>query len=50
MKRCKSPGTDKILTEVIQAGRNILRSEIKKLNSIWNNVTAAERINYCTYL
>jgi hypothetical protein len=36
-KRYKSPGTDQIPAELIQAGRNTLRSEIHKLiNCIWN--------------
>jgi hypothetical protein len=37
MKRYKSPGSDKILAELIQAGGEILCFEIQKLiNSIWN--------------
>jgi hypothetical protein len=37
LKIYKSPSTDKILTELVQAGGNILHSEIHKLiNSIWN--------------
>jgi hypothetical protein len=37
LKRHKSAGNDQILVEVIQAGGEILRSEIHKLiNSIWN--------------
>jgi len=37
LKRYKSPGTDQILAEMIQAGGNTLHSEIYKLiNSIWN--------------
>jgi hypothetical protein len=33
----KSPGIDQIPAELIQAGGNILRSEIHKLvNSVWN--------------
>jgi hypothetical protein len=36
-KRYKSPGTDQIPAEIIQAGGNTLHSEIHKLNSyIWN--------------
>jgi hypothetical protein len=34
---CKSPGSDEIPEELLQAGGDILRSEIHKLiNSIWN--------------
>jgi hypothetical protein len=37
LKRYKSPGSDQILTELIQAGSETLQSEIHKLiNSIWN--------------
>jgi hypothetical protein len=37
LKRYKSPGTDKILAELIQAGGKTVCSEIHKLiNSIWN--------------
>jgi hypothetical protein len=37
LKRYKSPGTDQIPAELIQAGANILRSKIHKLiNCIWN--------------
>jgi hypothetical protein len=37
LKRYKSPGSDQISAELIQAGAEILRSEIRKLiNSIWN--------------
>jgi hypothetical protein len=37
LKRYKSPGSDQILPELIQAGGEILHSEIHKLiNSIWN--------------
>jgi hypothetical protein len=36
LKRYKSLGSDQIVTELIQAGGEILRSEIHKLiNSIW---------------
>jgi hypothetical protein len=36
-ENCKSPWSDKILAELIQAGCEILRSEIHKLNNpIWN--------------
>jgi hypothetical protein len=36
-KRYKSPGSDKIPAELIQAGCEILHSKINKLiNSIWN--------------
>jgi hypothetical protein len=38
LRSYKSPGTDKILAELIQAGGETLRSEIHKLiNSFWNN-------------
>jgi hypothetical protein len=37
LKRFKSPGSDQIPAERIQAGGEILRSEIHKIiNSIWN--------------
>jgi hypothetical protein len=37
LKRYKSPGSDEIPAELIQAGGEILPSEIHKLvNSIWN--------------
>jgi hypothetical protein len=37
LKRYKSPGSDQIPTELIQAGGEILRSQIHKLiNFIWN--------------
>jgi hypothetical protein len=37
LKRCKSPGSDGIPTELIQAGGEILCSKIHKLiKSIWN--------------
>jgi hypothetical protein len=37
MKSFKSPGTDQIPAELIQAGGEILHSKIHKLiNSIWN--------------
>jgi hypothetical protein len=37
LKRHKSPGSDEIPAEVIQAGGEILRCKIHKLiNSIWN--------------
>jgi hypothetical protein len=37
MKRYKSPGSDQIPAELIQAGGEILRSENHKfINSIWN--------------
>jgi hypothetical protein len=32
----KSPGTDQIPAEIIQAGAETLWSEIQKLNSNWN--------------
>jgi hypothetical protein len=37
LKKYKSPGSDEILAELIQAGGEILLSEIHKLiNSVWN--------------
>jgi len=37
LKRCKTPGTDKIPAELIKAGGRKIRSEIHKLiNLIWN--------------
>jgi hypothetical protein len=37
LKRRKSPGSDQILAQLIEAGGETLRSEIHKLiNSIWN--------------
>jgi hypothetical protein len=38
LKKHKSPGSDRILAELIQAGGETLYSEIHKLiNSIWSN-------------
>jgi len=43
LKRHKSPGTDKIPAEMIQAGGRTIRSEIHKLiNSIWNKEELSE--------
>jgi hypothetical protein len=37
LKNCKSPGSDQIPTELIQAGDDVLLYKIHKLiNSIWN--------------
>jgi hypothetical protein len=37
LKKFKSPGSDEILAELIQAGGEILLSAIHKLiNSVWN--------------
>jgi hypothetical protein len=37
LKKCKSPGSDQISAELIQAGGEILLSEIHKLiDSFWN--------------
>jgi hypothetical protein len=37
LKRYKSPGSDQIPAELIQAGGEILLSEVHKLiNSVWN--------------
>jgi hypothetical protein len=44
LKRYKSPGTDQILAEMIQAGGNTLRSEIHKvINCIWNKEELPEQ-------
>jgi hypothetical protein len=44
LKRYKSPGTDQILAELIQAGGNKLHSEICKLiNCIWNEEELPEQ-------
>jgi hypothetical protein len=44
LKRYKSPGTDKIPAELIQAGGNTLCSEIHKLiNCIWNKEELPEQ-------
>jgi hypothetical protein len=37
LKKCKSPGSDQILAELIQTGGEMLLSAIHKLiNSVWN--------------
>jgi hypothetical protein len=37
LRRCKLPGSDEILAELIQAGGEILWPEVeKRINSIWN--------------
>jgi hypothetical protein len=37
LKKCKSPGSDQILAELIQTGGEILLFAIHKLiNSVWN--------------
>jgi hypothetical protein len=39
LKRYKSPGSDQIPAELIQAGGEILLSEIHRLiNSVWNKI------------
>jgi hypothetical protein len=44
LKRYKSPGTDQILAELIQAGGNTLHSEIYKcINCIWNKEELTEQ-------
>jgi hypothetical protein len=44
LQRNKSPGTDPIPAEMIQAGGNTLRFEIHKLiNSIWNKEELAQQ-------
>jgi hypothetical protein len=46
LKRYKSPGVDQIAAELIQAGGEIVRSEIHKLIKLmWNR----ERVNCDTY-
>jgi hypothetical protein len=51
LKRYKSPRTDKVLAEVIQAGGNSLCFEIHKLiNSIWNNNCHSNKRNLSSYL
>jgi hypothetical protein len=43
-KRYKSPGSDEILAELIQAGGDILRSKIHMLiTSIWNKEKLPDR-------
>jgi hypothetical protein len=42
LKKYKSPGSDQIPAELIQAGGKILLSEIHKLiNSVWNKEKTA---------
>jgi hypothetical protein len=43
MERCKSPGCDQILADLIQAGDEILRSKIHKLI---NYVSKKENLSY----
>jgi hypothetical protein len=44
LKRYKSPGTDQIPAEVIQAGSRTMHSEILKLiNSLWNKKELPEQ-------
>jgi hypothetical protein len=44
LKRYKSPDSDQILAELIQAGSEILWSEIHKfINFIWNNADLPEQ-------
>jgi hypothetical protein len=44
LKRYKSPGTDQIPAELIQAAGNTLRSEIHKLiNCVWNKEELPEQ-------
>jgi hypothetical protein len=53
LKRYKSPGSNEIRTELIQAGKEILRPEIHKLiNSVWNKeeLPSVEGVYYCTNL
>jgi hypothetical protein len=53
LERYKSPGSDQIPAELIQAGET-LQSEIHKLiNSVWNNKEfpeSVEEVCYCTHL
>jgi hypothetical protein len=54
LKKYKSPGSDQILAEMIQAGGETLQSEIYKLiNSIWNKEELPHQwkeLYYCTNL
>jgi hypothetical protein len=44
LKRYKSPGSDQIPAEVIQAGSSTMHSEILKLiNSVWNKKELPEQ-------
>jgi hypothetical protein len=44
LERYKSPGTDQMPAELIQAGGETLRSEVQKLiNSIWNKEELPEQ-------
>jgi len=44
LKRYKSPGTDQIPAEVIQAGSGTMHSEFLKLiNSVWNKKELPEQ-------
>jgi hypothetical protein len=45
LKRFKSPGSDQIAAELIEAGGEILRSEIHKLiDSIWNKKELPDQV------
>jgi hypothetical protein len=50
LKKYKSPGSDQILAELIQAGGEILVSVIHKLiTSLWNKEELPEEgVYYCT--
>jgi hypothetical protein len=49
LKRYKSPGSDQIPAELIQAGGKILRSQIHKLiNSIWNKEDVRDQCKWST--
>jgi hypothetical protein len=53
LKRQKSPGTDKILTELIKARGKTTHCEIHKfINSIWNSRNCLRNggVGNCTYL
>jgi len=44
LKRCKSPGIEQIVAELLQAGGRILHSEIYKvINSVWNKADMPEK-------
>jgi len=44
LKRYKSPGTDQIPAEAIQAGSSTMHSEMLKLiNSVWNKKELSEQ-------
>jgi hypothetical protein len=53
LKRHKTPGTDQIPAELIKSGCGTIRSEIRKLNSIWSKEESPEQwkeSDHCTYV